>query len=142
MHLFIVCAAAAIFVATSDVQGGGYEHYEGGYALGGGLGDYGGHEAVSSGVAYGGGNDIGHGGGGGGHEEYVDYHSHPNYHYDYAVHDLHTHDIKSQWETRDGDKVKGEYTLVEPDGSKRIVQYTADKHSGFNAVVKHVKPGY
>ncbi|KAJ8979669.1 hypothetical protein NQ317_006381 [Molorchus minor] len=58
------------------------------------------------------------------------------YHFDYAVHDLHTHDIKSQWETRNGDKVKGQYTLVEPDGSKRIVSYTADKHSGFNAVVK------
>lgn len=66
----------------------------------------------------------------------------PNYHYDYAVHDLHTHDIKSQWETRDGDKVKGEYTLIEPDGSKRVVSYTADKHTGFNAIVKNIKHGY
>ncbi|KAF5272724.1 hypothetical protein FQA39_LY07751 [Lamprigera yunnana] len=77
-----------------------------------------------------------------GHEEHIDYHAHPNYNYDYAVHDLHTHDIKSQWETRDGDKVKGEYTLLEADGSKRVVQYTADDHNGFNAVVKNVKEGY
>ncbi|XP_022920479.1 cuticle protein 7-like [Onthophagus taurus] len=76
------------------------------------------------------------------HDEIVDYHAHPQYHYDYAVHDLHTHDIKSQWETRDGDKVKGEYTLLEADGSKRVVQYTADNHNGFNAVVKTVKGGY
>lgn len=65
--------------------------------------------------------------------------AHPKYHYDYAVHDLHTQDIKSQWETRDGDKVKGEYTVTEPDGTKRIVSYTADNHNGFNAVVKNVK---
>ncbi|KAK5640003.1 hypothetical protein RI129_010814 [Pyrocoelia pectoralis] len=102
--------------------------------------------------ALGGGESYGHIGGyldgnhvgieSGHHEDHIDYHSHPNYHYDYAVHDLHTHDIKSQWETRDGDKVKGEYTLLEADGSKRIVQYSADKHNGFNAIVKNVKHGY
>lgn len=64
--------------------------------------------------------------------------AHPKYHYDYAVHDLKHHDIKHQWETRDGDKVKGEYSLIEPDGTKRIVQYEADKHTGFNAIVKRV----
>ncbi|EFA00633.2 Pupal cuticle protein Edg-84A-like Protein [Tribolium castaneum] len=132
MLFYIVCAAA-IFVVVNATGGGGYGHLE---EVGYGHGGYealGGYE----------GNEIGHDvGGGHHHEEFVDYYAHPKYHYDYAVHDLHTHDIKSQWETRDGDKVKGEYTLVEPDGSKRIVQYTADKHSGFNAIVKNVKPGY
>lgn len=47
--------------------------------------------------------------------------------------------MKSQWETRNGDEVKGEYTILEPDGTRRIVSYTADKHNGFNAVVKNVK---
>ena len=43
--------------------------------------------------------------------------------------------MKHQHETRDGDVVKGQYSLVEPDGSIRTVDYTADKHNGFNAVV-------
>lgn len=32
----------------------------------------------------------------------------------------------------------GGYSLYEPDGTKRIVEYVADKHHGFNAVVKKV----
>lgn len=54
--------------------------------------------------------------------------------------DLHTGDTKSQWETRDGDVVKGQYTVLEPDGSVRTVEYTADDHNGFNAVVKKTEP--
>lgn len=52
------------------------------------------------------------------------------------MNDLHTGDIKSQWEHRYGDVVKGQYSLVEADGSVRTVDYTADDHNGFNAVVK------
>uniref|UniRef100_A0A171AL58 Cuticular protein RR-2 motif n=1 Tax=Triatoma infestans TaxID=30076 RepID=A0A171AL58_TRIIF len=65
--------------------------------------------------------------------DYVD--PHPAYHFDYAVHDAHTGDVKHQTEARDGDVVHGSYSLVEPDGSKRVVEYTADPHNGFNAVV-------
>ncbi|PNF41983.1 hypothetical protein B7P43_G13668 [Cryptotermes secundus] len=68
----------------------------------------------------------------------VDYYAYPKYAYDYAVKDPHTGDSKSQWETRDGDNVKGAYSLVEPDGSVRIVEYISDKHNGFNAIVKKV----
>ncbi|CAG9560602.1 unnamed protein product [Danaus chrysippus] len=71
------------------------------------------------------------------HEE-VD--SHPQYDYSYSVHDGHTGDNKSQHESRDGDAVHGEYSLVEADGSVRTVQYSADDHSGFNAVVSHSAP--
>ncbi|XP_069668732.1 cuticle protein 19-like [Periplaneta americana] len=83
----------------------------------------------------------GHGGHGGGHEhnivkEVVDYHAHPKYKFDYAVHDPHTGDVKNQWETRDGDVVKGSYSVMDADGTIRTVEYTADKHNGFNAVVK------
>lgn len=67
-----------------------------------------------------------------------DYHSYPKYKFEYGVKDPHTGDHKSQWEVRDGDVVKGEYTLDEADGTKRIVSYTADDHNGFNAVVKKV----
>jgi len=58
------------------------------------------------------------------------------YKFDYSVHDPHTGDIKSQWETRDGDVVKGSYSVVEADGTIRTVDYTADKYNGFKAVVK------
>ncbi|XP_050433930.1 cuticle protein 19-like [Adelges cooleyi] len=65
-----------------------------------------------------------------------EHHGPKPYHFDYSVHDLHTHDIKSQYEHSDGHgNVKGSYSLVEPDGTKRIVEYTAD-HSGFHAKVK------
>jgi len=76
-----------------------------------------------------------------GHDEkYIDYYAHPKYTYKYGVNDYHTGDIKSQHEERDGDVVKGSYSVVEPDGSVRTVEYTADKHNGFNAVV-HKTPG-
>lgn len=52
------------------------------------------------------------------------------------MHDPHTGDVKSQHEAREGDKVKGFYTLKEADGTLREVHYEADKHNGFNAVVK------
>ncbi|KAJ8922128.1 hypothetical protein NQ315_004062, partial [Exocentrus adspersus] len=70
------------------------------------------------------------GGYGGGHhlEEYHDYRAPPHYHYDYAVHDLKHHDIKSQYEVRDGKETKGRYELLQPDGRKRIVEYVAGKH--------------
>nr|CAD7205200.1 unnamed protein product [Timema douglasi] len=68
--------------------------------------------------------------------EHYEQNAYPAYKFDYAVHDPHTGDIKNQWESRDGDVVKGSYSLVEADGTLRTVDYTADKHNGFNAVVK------
>lgn len=61
--------------------------------------------------------------------------SYPKYAFNYGVKDPHTGDVKSQHEERDGDVVRGSYSLVEPDGSTRTVQYSADDHTGFNAVV-------
>lgn len=63
--------------------------------------------------------------------------SHPEYSFSYGVKDPHTGDHKHQWEKHDGHSVKGHYSLVEPDGSVRTVDYTADDKNGFNAVVKH-----
>ncbi|XP_064071250.1 cuticle protein 18.6-like [Vanessa tameamea] len=69
-------------------------------------------------------------------EEYA----HPKYDFSYSVADGHTGDNKSQHESRDGDAVHGEYSLLEADGSVRTVQYTADAHNGFNAVVSNSAP--
>ncbi|XP_022815962.1 cuticle protein 7-like [Spodoptera litura] len=71
-------------------------------------------------------------------EEYA----HPKYDFSYSVADGHTGDNKSQQESRDGDAVHGEYSLVEADGSVRRVQYTADDHNGFNAVVSNSAPAH
>lgn len=49
--------------------------------------------------------------------------------------DPHTGDVKHQTEQRDGDVVKGQYSLLEADGTTRTVDYQADAHNGFNAVV-------
>ncbi|KAM3962380.1 uncharacterized protein ACR2FA_003621 [Aphomia sociella] len=69
-------------------------------------------------------------------EHHVDYYAIPKYTYEYKIEDPHTGDNKYQHETRDGDVVKGLYSLHEADGTIRIVEYTADKHNGFNAVVR------
>ncbi|XP_031769543.1 cuticle protein 19-like isoform X2 [Galleria mellonella] len=64
----------------------------------------------------------------------------PKYEYKYEVSDHQTGDRKSHWETRDGDRVRGVYTLYEPDGALRTVEYSADAIHGFNAVVKRDEP--
>ncbi|XP_017782996.1 PREDICTED: larval cuticle protein A3A-like [Nicrophorus vespilloides] len=68
-----------------------------------------------------------------------EYDPHPQYSYGYDVQDSLTGDNKQQQETRDGDVVKGSYSLVDADGFKRTVEYTADPIQGFNAVV-HREP--
>ncbi|XP_011295058.2 larval cuticle protein A2B [Musca domestica] len=64
-----------------------------------------------------------------------EYDPHPQYRYAYDVQDAVSGDSKSQVEERDGDVVRGEYSLIDADGYKRTVQYTADPVNGFNAVV-------
>lgn len=59
----------------------------------------------------------------------------PQYSYAYDVQDALTGDSKAQYETRNGDIVQGSYSLIEADGTRRIVDYTADPINGFNAVV-------
>ncbi|XP_068904092.1 larval cuticle protein A2B-like [Tenebrio molitor] len=72
--------------------------------------------------------------------EGVDYYAHPRYSYNYGVADGITGDRKTQHEVRDGDVVKGSYSVAEPDGSIRVVDYAADGVNGFNAVVKRIGP--
>ncbi|CAG5036164.1 unnamed protein product [Parnassius apollo] len=62
----------------------------------------------------------------------------PRYAFNYAINDPFTSDNKAQWEARNGDVVKGAYSLREPDGSIRVVEYSANDISGFNAIVKNI----
>ncbi|KAK3926877.1 Larval cuticle protein A2B [Frankliniella fusca] len=66
----------------------------------------------------------------------LDYDPHPEYKFSYDVQDDLTGDSKSQVESRSGDFVKGSYTVDDPDGTRRTVDYTADDVNGFNAVVR------
>ncbi|XP_073985878.1 cuticle protein 19-like [Rhodnius prolixus] len=108
----ITLLVAVLVAAVKAGYVGGYGAHYGGLGFGGPFG-------YGAGFAKGG----------------LDYYAHPKYAYDYGVKDGHTGDVKNQWEERDGDVVKGQYSLVEPDGSVRTVTYTADDHNGFNAVV-------
>ncbi|KAH8393855.1 hypothetical protein KR215_003268, partial [Drosophila sulfurigaster] len=67
-----------------------------------------------------------------------EYDPHPQYKFGYDVQDALSGDSKSQVEERDGDVVRGEYSLIDADGFKRTVQYTSDPENGFNAVVNRV----
>jgi hypothetical protein len=66
----------------------------------------------------------------------AEYDAHPHYSYTYSVNDASTGDNKSQSESRDGDVVTGQYSLIEADGTRRVVDYTSDPVNGFNAVVR------
>jgi Insect cuticle protein len=59
-----------------------------------------------------------------------------NYDFEYAVKDEHTGDVKEQHESAKDGAIEGYYTLIDADGYKRTVHYTADDHNGFNAEVK------
>ncbi|RZC33091.1 Chitin bind 4 domain containing protein [Asbolus verrucosus] len=60
----------------------------------------------------------------------------PQYSFAYDVKDSLTGDFKSQVESRSGGVVRGQYSVIDPDGTKRIVDYTADPINGFNAIVR------
>lgn len=70
--------------------------------------------------------------------DYAD--AHPQYAFAYTVQDTLTGDSKTQEESRDGGIVKGSYSLIEPDGVRRTVNYYADPVNGFNAVVHRDLP--
>lgn len=62
-----------------------------------------------------------------------------NYEFKYEVHDEKTGDIKRQQETGTNGNVKGQYSLIDSDGFRRLVEYTADAHKGFEAKVTREK---
>ncbi|XP_049783633.1 larval cuticle protein A2B-like [Schistocerca cancellata] len=70
--------------------------------------------------------------------DYAD--AYPQYQYAYTVQDSLTGDAKAQEEAREGGIVRGSYSLIEPDGVRRTVNYYADPVNGFNAVVQRDLP--
>ncbi|XP_055913311.1 larval cuticle protein A2B-like [Eupeodes corollae] len=64
------------------------------------------------------------------------YDAYPQYSYGYDVQDALSGDSKNQFENREGDVVRGQYSLNDADGYRRIVDYSADSINGFNAVVR------
>ena len=75
--------------------------------------------------------------------EVVDYvNPHPKYDFNYGVSDPYSGDQKSHVESRDGDVVRGQYRLVDADGTERVVTYTADDVNGFQATVEKRPLGY
>lgn len=60
----------------------------------------------------------------------------PQYSFGYGVQDPLTGDVKSQVESRSGDVVRGQYSLIDSDGTRRVVDYASDALNGFNAVVR------
>ncbi|XP_026292659.2 larval cuticle protein A3A-like isoform X2 [Frankliniella occidentalis] len=66
----------------------------------------------------------------------TEYDPNPSYSYAYDVQDALTGDSKRQHESRSGDVVRGSYSLNDPDGTRRTVDYAADPVNGFNAVVR------
>lgn len=62
--------------------------------------------------------------------------------YKYEVHDEKTGDIKRQSETSNNGEVKGQYSLIDSDGFRRVVEYTADAKNGFQATVRREPTHY
>ena len=65
------------------------------------------------------------------------YDLHPQYNFGYSVADTLTGDAKTREESRDGDVVRGSYSVADPDGRIRTVTYTADAEHGFVAKVTY-----
>jgi len=66
------------------------------------------------------------------HKQY----GHSNYDFGYDIHDSHTGNIQGRKEHGSKHSITGSYWVQDPDGSKRQVDYTADDHNGFKAIVK------
>lgn len=66
-----------------------------------------------------------------------DYFTNAKYDFGYNIFDPHTGDIKNQHEHRTGDFVRGVYSFIESDGQRRVVEYSSDPYTGFNAIVRH-----
>ena len=56
------------------------------------------------------------------------------YKFGYSVADSTTGDSKTREEERDGDVVRGSYSVADPDGRIRTVTYTADALNGFQVL--------
>jgi hypothetical protein len=58
------------------------------------------------------------------------------YSFTYDVNAADTYDVKSQSESLKDGYTVGQYSLIDADGMRRTVEYTADDYNGFQATVK------
>ncbi|XP_056630709.1 uncharacterized protein LOC130441170 [Diorhabda sublineata] len=65
-----------------------------------------------------------------------DFDNNPQYVFGYDIEDTFTGDSKRQSEQRQGDVVHGVYSLIDPDGYRRTVDYTADSVNGFRVSIR------
>lgn len=63
------------------------------------------------------------------------------YEFRYSVDDQRSGVVNDRWEQRVGQFVKGSYSLLEPSGMIRTVNYEVDGRRGFVAVVRTHYPG-
>ncbi|XP_055609482.1 cuticle protein 19-like [Uranotaenia lowii] len=70
-----------------------------------------------------------------GHGHKIDYVAKPDYQFEYGVEDPKSKVSQNRKEHRHEDEVHGEYRVQQPDGKLRVVKYSANKHSGFQAEV-------
>lgn len=61
---------------------------------------------------------------------------HPSYQFGFDVSDDQFTNYQNRKEQRDGDSIKGSYSVVDSDGFIRTVTYTADPKEGFKAEVR------
>ncbi|KAK6620550.1 hypothetical protein RUM43_010842 [Polyplax serrata] len=73
--------------------------------------------------------------------DFVDNENLIEYHYRYAVDDSKSKGpVMDRWEQRIGEYVKGAYSVVEPDGRVRTVDYEVDGKKGYHAVIRMNEP--
>lgn len=60
----------------------------------------------------------------------------PSYQFGFDVNDDQYTNYQNRKEQRDGDVIKGSYSVVDSDGFVRTVTYTADPKEGFKAEVR------
>ncbi|XP_069705124.1 uncharacterized protein [Periplaneta americana] len=65
-----------------------------------------------------------------------DHYNEVQYDYRYAVDDPKSGVINDRWEQRYGEYVKGAYSVLDPDGRVRTVDYEVDGPKGFHAVIR------
>ncbi|XP_044737559.1 cuticle protein 7-like [Chrysoperla carnea] len=59
-----------------------------------------------------------------------------DYAFEYSVNNPQKHDYHDRKEVNENGVIRGYYSLIEDDGTRRIVHYTADKVNGFHATVE------
>lgn len=64
------------------------------------------------------------------------YYEDRDYRFNYLVRDDYTYNYQTHDEKKYGDTVTGQYTVLEPNGLLRVVNYIADDY-GFRADVQH-----